>query len=156
MLGILFADRVNRKRLIVGLSVLIAALGFAYPFAAQPALVIPIGLVLVTAVYFLVGVSWACYLPESFPTDVRLRASGLCNAVGRIAAAILPFVAVRLLATSGVIGVVSLVGAVLLLQAVVVTIFGIDTNSRPLEALENPALGDALDLRPSMADSGGT
>ncbi|GGF04794.1 MFS transporter [Aliidongia dinghuensis] len=134
-IGMLVADRFNRKRMIVGLSVLAALLGFAYPFADSNEWVALNGFALVTVIYVFVAVAWASYVPELFPTEIRLRAAGYCNAVGRLVAAAMPFAVVPLFTRFGVVGVVSLLGAILLIQAVVVAALGIETNRRSLEAL---------------------
>jgi putative MFS transporter len=134
-IGMLVADRFNRKRMIVGLSVLAALLGFIYPFAGSNALVAFNGFALVGVIYVFVAVAWASYVPELFPTDIRLRAAGTCNAVGRLAAAAMPFAVIPLFNAYGIVGVVALLGGILLAQAVIVAALGIDTNQRPLEAL---------------------
>jgi len=134
-IGILVADRFNRRRMIVALSVLAALLGFIYPFAGSNALVALNGFVLVTVVYTFVAVAWASYVPELFPTEIRLRATGYCNAGGRMAAAAMPFAVVPLFGSFGIVGVAALLGAILLAQAAIVAVLGIETNDRSLEAL---------------------
>jgi len=134
-IGMLVADRFNRKRMIVGLSVLAALLGFLYPFAGSNALVALNGFALVTVIYVFVAVAWASYVPELFPTELRLRAAGTCNAVGRMAAAAMPFAVIPLFNRFGIVGVVALLGGILLIQAVIVALLGIETNQRSLEAL---------------------
>ena len=41
-------------------------------------------------IYPLVTVCFAVYIPELFPTEVRLRASGICNTFGRGATIVTP------------------------------------------------------------------
>jgi putative MFS transporter len=134
-IGMLVADRFNRKRMIVGLSVLAAVLGFIYPFAGSNGLVALNGFALVTVIYVFVAVAWASYVPELFPTELRLRAAGYCNAVGRMGAVAMPFAVVPLFGSFGIVGVVALLGAILLIQAAIVAALGIETNRRSLEAL---------------------
>jgi putative MFS transporter len=134
-IGMLVADRFNRMRMIVGLSILAALLGLAYPFAGSNALVALNGFALVTVIYVFVAVAWASYVPELFPTEMRLRAAGYCNAVGRIAAVAMPFAVVPLFNRFGVLGVVTLLGGILITQAMIVAVLGIETNRRSLEAL---------------------
>jgi putative MFS transporter len=122
-------------RMIVGLSILAALLGLAYPFAGSNALVALNGFALVTVIYVFVAVAWASYVPELFPTEMRLRAAGYCNAVGRIAAVAMPFAVVPLFNRFGVLGVVTLLGGILITQAMIVAVLGIETNRRSLEAL---------------------
>jgi MFS transporter, putative metabolite:H+ symporter len=145
-IGMLISDRVNRKYLIVATSLIAALLGFAYPFAHSTVLASLIGFVLVAVVYVFVAVAWACYVPEMFPTELRLRAAGICNAVGRLAAAAMPFAVVPLYSNFGVIGVATLLGVILTLQAAIVAALGIETNERSLEAL-TPEAGGLGSLR---------
>jgi MFS transporter, putative metabolite:H+ symporter len=147
IIGMLLSDRVNRKYLIVGASLVAALLGFAYPFAHSTELASLIGFVLVTVVYVFVAVAWACYVPEMFPTELRLRAAGICNAIGRLAAAAMPFAVIPLYNSFGVVGVATLLGLVLILQAAIVAALGIETNKRPLEAL-TPEEGTTEILQP--------
>jgi len=134
-IGMLVADRFNRRRMIVGLSVLAAVLGFIYPFAGSNELVALNGFALVTVIYVFVAVAWASYVPELFPTELRLRAAGTCNAVGRLGAVAMPFAVIPLFNSFGIVGVVALLGGILLIQAAIVAALGIDTNQRSLEAL---------------------
>jgi MFS transporter, putative metabolite:H+ symporter len=147
-IGMLISDRVNRKYLIVATSLIAALLGFAYPFAHSTELVSLIGFVLVAVVYVFVAVAWACYVPEMFPTELRLRAAGICNALGRLAAAAMPFAVIPLYNNFGVIGVATLLGAILAAQAAIVAAFGIETNERSLEALA-PEADETEILRPA-------
>jgi MFS transporter, putative metabolite:H+ symporter len=150
-IGILVADRFNRRRMIVALSVLAALLGFIYPFAGSNALVALNGFALVSVVYTFVAVAWASYVPELFPTEIRLRATGYCNAVGRMAAVAMPFAVVPLFGSFGIVGVVTLLGGILLIQAAIVAALGIETNRRSLEALApeeaETAIGTSLPAR---------
>jgi putative MFS transporter len=148
-IGMLVADRFNRKGMIVGLSILAALLGLAYPFAGSNAMVALNGFALVTVIYVFVAVAWASYVPELFPTELRLRAAGYCNAVGRLAAAAMPFAVVPLFNQFGVSGVVALLGGILLIQAVVVTVLGIETNARSLEALASEEESDVIPCVPT-------
>jgi putative MFS transporter len=143
VIGMLVADRFNRKHMIVGLSVLAAVLGFIYPFAGSNELVALNGFALVTVIYVFVAVAWASYVPELFPTEMRLRAAGYCNAVGRVGAVAMPFAVVPLFGSFGVLGVVTLLGGILLGQAAIVAALGIETNRRSLEALAAQEEGPA-------------
>ena len=132
-----------------------ALLGMAYPFANSNIAVAIIGFVLVTVVYVFVAIGWASYVPELFPTEIRLRATGYCNAVGRIAAALMPFAVVPLFNMHGIFSVSMLLVGILVVQAIFVAVLGVDTNRKPLEALV-PA-GDGLlagALKTDMVEAG--
>jgi putative MFS transporter len=67
-------------------------------------------------IYVLVTLLFAIYVPELFPTEVRLRATGICNTIGRGSTIVTPFVAVALYRSYGVGGVLSLMIGLLVLQ----------------------------------------
>ena len=69
------------------------------------------------------------------PTEVRLRANGLCNMLGRGATVVSPFIVLSLFKGYGVAGMIGLMIALLIVQIVVVATMGIETNRRGLEAL---------------------
>ena len=54
------------------------------------------GFALTVPIYVLVALLFGIYIPELFPTEVRLRASGICNTVGRGATIVTPFLVVHL------------------------------------------------------------
>ncbi len=141
LIGLWLADRVGRKPCIVGFSLLAVVFGALYPMTTDPTLVTILGFLLITAVYVLVAIGWALYLPELFPTEIRMRGAGFCNTAGRMMTIITPQLIAPLFAWSGVTGVIVLVGALLLLNAALVAVFGIETRKQSLEAL-TPWHGD--------------
>lgn len=134
-IGMVIADRLDRKWTTVALSLMAAALGALYPFVSSNVAVSLVGFALVTVIYVFVSVAWAAYIPELFPTQIRLRGAGFCNAGGRLVTTMIPFAVVPLFNSYGVAGVAGLLCGVLIVQALVVAIFGIRTNSQSLEAL---------------------
>ncbi len=95
------------------------------------------GFLLTVPIYVLVALLFAIYIPELFPTEVRLRASGICNTFGRGATIVTPFVVVALFKSYGVGGVLSLMIGLLVIQICVVLLFGIEPKKRRLEELES-------------------
>ena len=65
---------------------------------------------------FLFGV----YTPELFPTEIRLRANGICNTLGRGATVVSPFVVGALMANYELPGVIWLMIGLVVVQIVVV------------------------------------
>ena len=147
VIGILLADRSDRRRMIVALSLLAAALGAIYPLSGGNVMVALVGFALVPVVYVFVSIAWASYVPERFPTELRLRGAGFCNAGGRLAAVAMPFAVVPLFNEFGVAGVAALLCGILVVQAALVGLLGIATNKRPLEALASKIEGqNAVEL----------
>jgi putative MFS transporter len=81
----------------------------------------------------LVALLFGIYVPELFPTEIRLRASGICNTFGRAATIGTPFLVVALFGRQGVTGVLALMIALLVLQIAAVAGWGIETRGRTLE-----------------------
>ena len=134
-LGAFGADAIGRRRLIIGASLATIVFGGIYPFMAEPALVLIIGFLLIVCIYILTAVLYGVYTPELFPTEVRLRANGLCNMLGRGATIFTPFVVVSLFRGYGVRGVIALMIGLLLIQIIAVAGWGIEPTRRGLETL---------------------
>ena len=135
LIGLWLSDFMGRKKCIVIFSLLAVVFGLMYPLSKDPSIVTLFGFLLVTCLYVLVAVIWALYLPELFPTSIRMRGAGFCNTIGRLMTILTPQLIVPLFAGYGVMGVVAMVSALLLLQAFMVGFFGIETKEKSLEAL---------------------
>ena len=135
-LGALFADSWGRKPSIVGASLLSIIIGGIYPFVKDPAALQVVGFLLMIPIYVLVTLLFAVYIPELFPTEVRMRASGICNTFGRGATILTPFVVVALFRAYSVRGVVAFLIALLVVQIVVVLAFGVEPRKRRLEEID--------------------
>jgi putative MFS transporter len=136
VIGAFTADSRGRKPTIAGASLLTIVLGAIYPFIHQPGALLAIGFLLTVPIYVLVSVLFAIYIPELFPTEVRLRAAGICNTFGRGATILTPFLTVALFRSYGIGGVLTLMIGLLIVQAAVVLMFGIEPKQRRLEELE--------------------
>jgi outer membrane protein OmpA-like peptidoglycan-associated protein len=75
------------------------------------------------------------YIPELFPTELRLRAAGICNMFGRGATIGTPFVVIYLFDTQGVGGVTTVMEVLLAILALVLVIFGVEPAKRSLEEI---------------------
>jgi putative MFS transporter len=135
------ADRLGRRRSIIGASVLTIVFGVIYPFVSEPWLLLTTGVLLVISIYIQVSLLFGVYTPELFPTEVRLRANGICNTLGRAATIVSPFIVVALFKDYGVRGVLSLMIGLLIIQIIVVALWGIEPARRRLEDLESTTGG---------------
>ena len=70
---------------------------------------------------------------ELFPTEIRLRANGICNTLGRAATVVSPFVVGSLMVDYGVAGVIWLMIGLLVIQIIVVAAWGVEPRARALE-----------------------
>jgi MFS transporter, putative metabolite:H+ symporter len=110
-----------------------------YPLVKDPVLLPIVGFFLVVPIYVLVALLFAIYIPELFPTEVRLRASGICNTFGRGATIVTPFLVVALFRSRGVGGVLSLIIGLLIVQIIVVMAFGVEPKMLRLEQIDSDA-----------------
>jgi putative MFS transporter len=133
VIGAWGADYWGRKPTIIGASVLAIAGGILYAMATDPTLVIFAGLCLILPIYILTAILYGVYTAEIFPTEVRLRANGICNFFGRGATVVSPFIVFMLFKDYGVQGVLGLMIGLLVVQILVVWIWGVETRQRTLE-----------------------
>lgn len=137
--GIFFAallmDKIPRKVMGVGLLSIIAVLGYAYSLQRSMTMITLMGFLLITFVYMYVCYASAVYVPEIWPTEAKLRGSGLANSVGRISGILTPFAVAALLTNTGVTGVFLLLGAVAIITAIAIVFLGIETRSASVEEI---------------------
>jgi putative MFS transporter len=138
-LGAYAADQFGRKPTIIGASILSIGAGAIYPYMVSAVPLLVVGFVLIVGIYILTALLYGVYTSELFPTEVRLRANGLCNMLGRGATVVSPVLVLELFKTYGVGGVLGLMIGLLIIQIVVVAVWGIETNRRGLEELQSAA-----------------
>jgi putative MFS transporter len=153
LIGALTVDRWGRRVTITGAAALAIVFGCLYPFVHDPVWLPLAGLALTVPIYVLVAVLFGVYIPELFPTEVRLRASGLCNTFGRGATVVTPFVVVPLFVEHGVGGVLALMVGLLVLLIAAVLLLGVEPSGRRLEEVagEGDAAGPVLAPREGRA-----
>ncbi len=133
LIGALLVDRVGRRRILVSGAAFSILFGCVYPFVHNPVWLPVAGLALTVPIYVLVAVLFGIYIPELFPTEVRLRASGICNTVGRGATVLTPFLIVPLFTTYGIGGVLTLMVVLLAVLIMAVLTLGVEPAGRSLE-----------------------
>ena len=134
-IALLFADRVRHRTGIVCASLVAATMGCVLPFTGNGALFLFVGFCLVSAIYANNAFGFVAHVPELFPTEYRLRGTGLCITVGRLATSAIQSLVVMTFAWGGLTGVVVTLSAVFVLQAALVGAFDIDTRRRSLEEI---------------------
>ena len=136
-IGAFCADWLGRRSTIIGGSLWSIAFGAVYPFVKDPATVLTVGFLLFLGIYVLTSLLYGVYTSEIFPTEVRLRANGICNMFGRGATIITPLIVVALFRGFGVAGVLGFMIGLLVLQIIVVAAWGVEPARRGLEELES-------------------
>ncbi|HWX37827.1 MAG TPA: MFS transporter [Candidatus Sulfotelmatobacter sp.] len=135
-IGALTADSWGRKPTIVGASLLTILIGSFYPFITSPLALMAVGFTLIVPIYVLVALLFAVYIPELFPTEIRLRASGICNTFGRGAIIFTSYIVVALYKSRGVGGVLIYMIGLLVVEILVVLTLGVEPKNRRLEEIE--------------------
>jgi putative MFS transporter len=142
-IGAFCADQLGRRVTIIGGSVWSIVFGAVYPFVKEPTMVLVVGFLLIVGIYVLTSLLYGVYTSEIFPTEVRLRANGICNMFGRGATIVTPLIVVALFSNFGVAGVLGFMIGLLILQIIVVAGWGVEPARRGLEDLESGAGGTA-------------
>jgi putative MFS transporter len=146
-IGASTADSWGRKPTILGASFLAILIGGIYPFVSNPGILLVVGFLLAIPIYVLVTLLFAIYIPELFPTEVRMRASGICNTFGRGATILTPFIVVALFRSYKVGGVLAFMIALLIVQIFVVLIFGVEPKQQRLEEIESEGSATPLPVK---------
>jgi putative MFS transporter len=104
-----------------------------FNLASDPAIILTVGFILIVSIYVQTALLYGVYPPELFPTEIRLRANGICNMFGRGATVVSPFIVGALIASSGLPGVIWLMIGVVVIQILVVWAWGVEPRNRGLE-----------------------
>jgi putative MFS transporter len=138
-LGAYTSDALGRRSSIIGASIVTIIAGWIYAnfnAASDPAIVLSVGFVLIVAIYVQTALLFGVYTPELFPTEIRLRANGICNTLGRLATVVSPFIVGALMTRYKLPGVIGLMIGLLVIQVIVVWVWGIEPAKRRLEEIE--------------------
>ncbi len=135
LIGLLLAERVGRRWGLIWFSVAGIVASFAYVSVTGSALLAGLGFLVTCIIYVLSSLSIACYVPELFPTEVRLRGSGIANSAGRGVNILVPYAIAASFDSLGLYGVFALIAIALVVQIVVLLAMGIETKQRSLEEL---------------------
>lgn len=128
-------DKIGRKPAIIIGSLLAALSGIVYALSSSQLYATLSGFITFSLIYFLVSVIQAGYIPELFPTDVRMRLSAVCVICGRISSIIMPFLVIFLYNYGGILMVTSIIAILLCIQALAVYSLGIETYNKSLESI---------------------
>src|SRR5690349_4736105 len=138
-LGAWSSDAIGRRISIIAASIVTIVLGYFYArsnAASDPFTVLAVGFFLIVAIYVQTAMLFGVYTPELFPTEIRLRANGICNTLGRGATVVSPFVVGFLMVNYGLPGVVWLMIGLVVIQIIAVYFWGVEPARRSLEGLD--------------------
>jgi len=135
LIGSWASERFGRKESIVAVSLAAAALTFIFGSASSVVALAAEGFLMSVLAYGLVAITFAIYIPELFPTSVRMTGSSFANACGRGANIVVPQLVAWMLPHGGSVTVFIFLSVLLVTQALVMWIFGLDTRFRSLEQI---------------------
>lgn len=135
LIGVLFADKLERKTQIVGGLLIMAIVIALFSQASAPALLIVLG-VLFTLASNIMSYAYHGYQAEVYPTRIRARAVGFVYSWSRLAAAFAGLVIGILLHHYGVPGVAAFIG-VSMMVGIVMILLGPATRGRSLESISH-------------------
>ncbi|WP_025122439.1 MULTISPECIES: MFS transporter [unclassified Serratia (in: enterobacteria)] len=131
----LIIDKFPRKWFGSSLLLIIAVLGYCYSIQQTDYGIICYGLLMIFFLYMYVCFSSAVYIPELWPTHMRLRGSGFVNSIGRIIAVFTPYGVAALLTHYGSVTVFVVLGGLLVLCSMIILVFGVETRMVSLEEI---------------------
>jgi len=134
LVGVWFADRIERKWQIAWAALVIAALGLLFSQQRTAAGVIGLGILLTLANNWL-SFSFHAYQAELYPTRIRASAVGFVYSWSRFSTIFSGFIIAFFLDRYGTTGVFSFIAAAMVVVFVVVGAFGPATTRRRLEAI---------------------
>jgi len=141
LIGAWVIDRFGRRPALISFSLVAAVVSCLYAFMHSPGAILAVGFMLTLLLYALVAMSFGTYVPEIFPTHIRLTGVGLSNASGRIANVFAPYGLAALMAYFGAHSIYFAIGAVLLVKAAGVWRLAEETRCKSLEEIEQISTG---------------
>lgn len=145
LLGALLADRLGRKRGLVSVAGVAIVLAVIFARAVTAWGSVLGGFALLTAMAFVVNVIYAVYLPELFPTTLRVQGTAIAAAITKVAFIAMPFAMAGLLKSGGPKAAMLLIEVCLAAVALTVALFGSETAYHSIEATS------AVDLDPNRS-----
>jgi putative MFS transporter len=133
LVGFLLGDKIGRRRGLILFSLATIVLGLIYPNMRDAISITIVGFALVTSIYTVVTLGLYGYIPELFPTQYRLRGTGVAGMCGRAASMSTPYLAVMLFQQFGLPGVLGMVISILSLLIVALLVLRVETNQHSLE-----------------------
>ena len=138
LIPMFLVDRLGRRTVICTASLLAGAVGIGYAFSldAAPMILVTAGFFQVLFVQIVANTVLAVYLPELFPTDIRGTGLGASAAVGRVAAALMPYLVLSVLNNFGAFAVFVMLACILLALSLLILVAGPETRRKTLEEVE--------------------
>jgi putative MFS transporter len=134
LVGVIFADRFERKWQIAAAAIGVAAFGLMFAHQTSSVGVIACG-VLITLANNWMSFSFHAYQAELYPTRIRAKAVGFVYSWSRFSAIFSGYVIAFCLGRYGTIGVFSFIAGAMAALVAIIGIFGPAVTRRSLEAI---------------------
>jgi MFS transporter, putative metabolite:H+ symporter len=148
-LSLPLVEWIERKYLVIGSCLAMAALGVGFGYAGSTATIVLLGFGY-TAVSNVFSNAFHIYQAEIFPTQLRSTAAGSTYALSRLSTAAMPFVLVPLLDDAGATALFTVVAAAMVVIAADIGVFGPHTTGRALEQVNAEAVPAAGSAHPAV------
>jgi putative MFS transporter len=135
LIAAFLGDRLGRKRTLIGVSLIMGAISLVYGAIASPIQLVILGFTFVTLGNIMIALTLASYIPELFPTAVRMEGSSLANAFARAGTILSPYLVAFLFSIYGKTGVFETSFLLYILLALVILWLGTETKSKSLEEI---------------------
>jgi putative MFS transporter len=135
LIGSLINDRFGRKPISISVFILMGICGNLYAAAKTPLFLMFFGFCFMFLLYIVSAIGFGIYIPEMFPTELRIRGTAVANSAGRLAMIVNPYIVVWLLNRYGVQSIFQGLAGYAFFIAVMVGVFGIETKMKSLEEI---------------------
>ena len=135
LIGSFIVNKLGRKWCLTAFMLAAGILGYAYASQNTMAVILTMGFFLTVIIYILLTLGLAIYVPELFPTDIRLRGSGFCNAVGRLATIFSSYGVAWMLKNYDTRTVFIVLGCILVIVAFIIAVLGVETKQKSLDEI---------------------
>ncbi|KWV48571.1 MFS transporter [Bradyrhizobium macuxiense] len=129
LVAISYADKVERKWIIVTMAFVIACAGYGFAEFVQPVAIVACGLA-ITFANTTLSFAYHAYQTEVFPARIRAQAAGIVYSASRVGAMFSGFAVAFVLRNSGVSGVFAAITTAMMIVMLVISIFGPKTREQ--------------------------
>jgi MFS transporter, putative metabolite:H+ symporter len=136
LIGLVIADRFERKHVLVAVSLGIIVCGLAFAQARDAVAIVLLGAGL-TIGNNMMSYTFHAYQQELFPTGIRARAVGFVYSWSRFSAIFTGFIIAFVLGRAGTTGVFVFIAGALLIALAVILVLGPKTRDRMLEEISS-------------------
>ncbi len=134
LLGLLFAERFERKWQLVGTALAIGIFGLGFSQAHSVPMILLTGCLLTLAMNWLIAI-FHPYAAELYPTRIRAQAVGFTFSWSRVSSILVGYAVTFLLATYGVVSVFAMIAVAMAVIILSIGILGPRTNNLSLEVI---------------------